>query len=45
MIEGNEKIIDSLKAIDTEIKMIERMERTSIQFNIPFYSMSGVVYK
>lgn len=45
MVEGNEKIVESLKAIDTKIEMIERVERTSIQFQIPFYSMSSVVYE
>lgn len=45
MIKGKEEIIESLSAIDTEIEMIERVKNTSIQFHIPFYSMSGIVYK
>lgn len=45
MLNGNHSIVTALRTIDSNMDIIERIERTSIQLEIPFHSMSGVVYK
>jgi len=44
MSKGNITILEALRAIDNNLEIIERVERTSVQYEIPFYSMSGVVF-
>lgn len=45
MNEGNTAILDALNTIDPNLEMIEHMQRTSQELNLPFYSMSGVVFE
>lgn len=45
MSKGNQPILEALRAIDNNLEMIERVEYTSVQYEIPFYSMSGVVFE